>query len=103
MRERAVGYALLTRFMHEHADRPMDEIIHQPIPCATLVADWVQVSFDNGDVSLGLAKNAVLGFLDRNWWLKGHFAIVWECLKSWEDGEPFDSRRPWPPVLLKGL
>ena len=81
----------------------MDEIIHQPIPCATLVADWVQVSFDNGDVSLGLAKTAVLGFLDRNWWLKGHFAIVWECIKSWEDGEPFDSRRPWPPVLLKGL
>ena len=56
MRERAVGYALLTRFIREQGDQLLVELIHQRIPCATLVADWVHVSFDNGDVSLGLPR-----------------------------------------------
>ena len=75
----------------------------QPSECAHRICAWIQQSFDSGTVALGLAKNAVLGFQDRFWWMSLYLKPCWKDLKSWEDGEPFELRRPWPLILLRGL
>ena len=68
--------------------------------CAGFVDEWVQFCYDAGTVAVGLCRNGLLGFQDKHWQMKGHLGLAWRSLRSWEDGEPLDLRRPWPIGLF---
>ena len=64
------------------------------------IGTWIQFAFDHGRTPLSVAKNAVLGATDRHVVLRGRLSGSWDRLRSWEHGEPFELRAPWPTSLF---
>lgn len=99
-RLRAEGVARLRQFWQESGADP-ETLVGDVAACAALTSDWVQACYGGGLTPLHVVRNALLGLHDEWPHLRGALVSCWQDLRSWEDGEPFALRRPWPCSLVR--
>ena len=98
--QRGLGVRLIYTFLREAGFQDIDQLTCDKERCAGHLDEWVQYCYDSGSVAVGLCRNGLLGFVDKRWQLKGHIGLAWQSLRSWEEGEPLELRKPWPIGLF---